>query len=136
MANNAASVARTLGKEDGLYLGLEKLVIQRRRCGGGRSWLAPSLLQRPGRRQDQTPRDDHIRRGTLHSVHRNLPQKISLGNGYCLLERKRLSRRQLRGCNYLIGCDNPRREKALALHFTESPPPTKRAAGRGRGSGR
>jgi hypothetical protein len=27
MANNASSVARTLEKKDGLYLGLEKLVI-------------------------------------------------------------------------------------------------------------
>src|SRR5205807_2078 len=80
MANNAASVARTLGKEDGLYLGLEKLVIQRRRRGGGRSWLAPSLPQRPGRRQDQTPRDDHISRGTPPSVHRTLPQNDLVRN--------------------------------------------------------
>jgi hypothetical protein len=28
MANNASRVAGTLGKEDGLYLGLEELVIQ------------------------------------------------------------------------------------------------------------
>src|SRR5258708_854486 len=35
MANNASRVASTLGKEDGLYLGLEKLVIrsEERRVG-------------------------------------------------------------------------------------------------------
>jgi hypothetical protein len=44
MANNASSVARTLEKEDGLHLGLEKVIIQGRRCCGGRSWLVLLLL--------------------------------------------------------------------------------------------
>jgi hypothetical protein len=67
MANNASRVALTPGKKDGLHLGLEELVIQRLRCGGGRSWLAPSLLRRDGRCHEQTCGDDRIRRGPLHA---------------------------------------------------------------------
>jgi hypothetical protein len=33
VAGNTSSMARTLEKEDGLYLGLEKLVVQGRRRG-------------------------------------------------------------------------------------------------------
>ncbi len=57
---NASSVAGTLVKEDGLYLGLEKLVIQRR--GRGRSRLAllacpwPITTRPPG---TYTPRRAH-----------------------------------------------------------------------------
>src|SRR6266567_2743733 len=66
MANNASRMARTLGQEDGLYLGLEKLVIQRRRRGGGSGRRTSRLAQQTGRRQEQTRGGDHIRRGPLH----------------------------------------------------------------------
>src|ERR1019366_9554726 len=52
MANNASRVASTLGEEDGLHLGLEEIVIQRCRCGGG-ARLALRRPQRPGRSQEQ-----------------------------------------------------------------------------------
>src|SRR6266550_3384529 len=68
MASNATRMARTLGQEDGLHLGLEKPVIQRRRCGGGRSRLTFRLTQRHRSRQGQTRRGDHVRRGPLHPV--------------------------------------------------------------------
>src|SRR5258706_3169484 len=66
VAHNASRMARTLGQEDGLYLGLEKLVVQRRRCGGGSSRRTLRLAQQPGRGQKQTRGGDHIRRGPLH----------------------------------------------------------------------
>jgi hypothetical protein len=47
MANNASGVSGTLGKEDGLDLGLEELVVQR----GGRSRLGRNAPRRPNRRQ-------------------------------------------------------------------------------------
>src|SRR6266700_1775575 len=66
MANNASRMARTLGEEDGLYPGLEKLIIQRRRCGGGSRRRTLRLTQQTGRRQEQTRCGHHVRRGPLH----------------------------------------------------------------------
>ena len=56
MANDAPRMAFTLGKEDGLYLGLEELVIQRAAAAGKRP-VAVRLPHRPSRRQEQTRRD-------------------------------------------------------------------------------
>src|SRR5882672_8361376 len=66
MADNASRMASPLGQEDGLYLGLEELIIQTRRRGRGRSGRTLRLTQRHGRRQGETRRGDHIRRGPLH----------------------------------------------------------------------
>src|SRR5260370_38004712 len=90
MANDASRMTGTLGKEDGLYLGLEKLVVQRRRCGGGRDGLALRLPQRPGGRQEQTRYNDHVIRRPSHSVHGSLPTK--LGDLYSTLERMRVKK--------------------------------------------
>src|SRR6516225_4781154 len=83
MASDAPCMALTLVKEDRLYLVLEKLVIQRRR-----SCLAVRLPQRPARRQQQTRRDGHIRRGPPNVAHRNLPifmvEKRTLCSCECL----------------------------------------------------
>src|SRR5258708_20030884 len=46
MANNASRVARTLGKEDGLYLALEELVIEPRQSGR-KSRPAPRFHRQP-----------------------------------------------------------------------------------------
>src|ERR1700676_4048724 len=83
MANNASRVARTLEKEDGLYLVLKKLVTQRWRCGG----LAVGLLQRHGPRQEQTRPDHHVRRSSLHSIHSYLPQNFLIEKQNSMLVR-------------------------------------------------
>jgi hypothetical protein len=71
MARNTSSVARALVKEDRFHLGLEKLVIQRRRCGRRRSRLLLGC-RRHGHCQEQTRHDEHTRKSCDYSMHRNL----------------------------------------------------------------
>src|SRR5579864_966636 len=83
MATNASRVARALVQENGFHLGLEKLVIQRRRLGRGRSRLVSLSLplgpQRHGCRQEQTRYHERITQRFLHLVHRNLRRNNLVG---------------------------------------------------------
>jgi hypothetical protein len=72
MTRYASSVAGAFVKKDGLYFGLEKLVIQRRRCGGGRRSRLLLGPQGGGLYEEQTRHDEHTGQRGLYSVHKNL----------------------------------------------------------------